>query len=212
MTFTEYKEQLLSYLRKEKELTERDIQNHAELSEEEKVEQGYLIKKCQVSIIRDGCTELIAKENNTKLRAGDKVKLIDINNGRGVEASVIENSFDRISVNVSLQKTSQYDIIVKEGFYLDPLISVLDYLEEGGSGTTYIKELCNQEAPVEVGYDPIDVNDVNIPTDLNQVQRLALEKVLKRPSLYCIQGPPGTGKPTCLQQLPRFLVRMEMRC
>lgn len=198
MTFTEYKEQLLSYLRKEKELTERDIQNHAELSEEEKVEQGYLIKKCQVSIIRDGCTELIAKENNTKLRAGDKVKLIDINNGRGVEASVIENSFDRISVNVSLQKTSQYDIIVKEGFYLDPLISVLDYLEEGGSGTTYIKELCNQEAPVEVGYDPIDVNDVNIPTDLNQVQRLALEKVLKRPSLYCIQGPPGTGKTNVL--------------
>lgn len=198
MTFTEYKEQLLSYLREEKELTERDIQNHADLSDDEKVEQGYLIKGCQVSIIKDGCSELIVKENNTKLRAGDKVKLIDTDNGKSLEASVIENTFDRIGVDVSLKKSMQYDIVVKEGFYLDPLISLLDYLEEGSSGTSYIKELCNEETPVEVGYKPIDVENVIIPPDLNQVQRYAVEKVLKRPSLYCIQGPPGTGKTNVL--------------
>ena len=35
MTFDEYKDKLLSYLNEEKELIEKDIQDHLELSDEE---------------------------------------------------------------------------------------------------------------------------------------------------------------------------------
>ena len=198
MTFDEYKEQLLSYLKEEKELTEKDIQNHLDLSDEEKVEQGYLIKGCLVTDSKDGCSELKTKDNNTKFRGGDRVELIEVSSGKSTKATVIENTFDSISVNVPLQLSSHYDIVAKEGFYLDPLISVLDYLEEGASGTSYIKQLCNIEQPRKEGYRPIDASKVDILKDLDQTQREAVENVLKCPSLYCIQGPPGTGKTNVL--------------
>lgn len=198
MTFNEYKEQLLSYLKEEKELTEKDIQDHLNLSDEEKVEQGYLIKGCLVTDSKDGCSELKTKDNNTKLRAGDRVELIEVYSGKSTKATVIENTFDIISVNAPLLLKSQYDIVVKEGFYLDPLISVLDYLEEGASGTSYIRQLCDIEQPRSEGYRPIDTSKVDIPKDLDSTQREAVENVLKCPSLYCIQGPPGTGKTNVL--------------
>ena len=198
MTFVEYKDHLISYLKKEKELTERDIQSHLDLSDEEKVEQGYLIKGCLVTGSRDGCSELCTPENNTKLRCGDKVELIDVNSGNSTKATIIENTFDTLSVNAPLLLSSQYDIVVKEGFYLDPLISVLEKQEEGKSGTYYINQLCYIEQPSEKGYISIDVKSVEIPKELNPSQREAVEKVLKCPSLYCIQGPPGTGKTNVL--------------
>ena len=109
MNFDEYKGQLLSYLDKEKELTEKDIQDHLDLSDDEKVEQGYLIKGCVVTDSEDGCSELSTPENNTKLRGGDKVELIDVNSGKSTKATVIENTFDNISVNVPLPLSSLYD-------------------------------------------------------------------------------------------------------
>ena len=194
MTFDEYKDQLLSYLNKEKELTEKDIQDHLDLSDDEKVEQGYLIKGGIVTDSRDGCSELSTPENNTKLRGGDKVDLLDLNSGKSTEATVIENTFDNISVNVELQKSSQYDIIVKEGFYLDPLINLLEKMKDGDPGTFYMEELCGKEKPEETGYGAIDVSSLQLPSKLNASQKNSIEKVLQRPSLYCIQGPPGTGK------------------
>lgn len=198
MTFDEYKELLLSYLKEEKKLTEKDIQDHLNLSDEEKVEQGYLIKGCLVTDSKDGCSELKTKDNNTRLRGGDRVELIEVYSGKSTKATVIENTFDTISVNAPLLLKSQYDIVVKEGFYLDPLISVLDYLEEGASGTSYIRQLCDIEQPRSEGYRPIDTSKVDIPKDLDSTQREAVENVLKCPSLYCIQGPPGTGKTNVL--------------
>ena len=194
MTFNEYKDQLLSYLNKEKELTEKDIQDHLDLSDDEKVEQGYLIKGCIVTDSRDGCSELSTLENNTKLRGGDKVELIDVNSGKKTEATVIENTFDNISVNKELQISSQYDIVVKEGFYLDSLINLLEKMKDGDPGTFYMEELCGKEKPEETGYGAIDVGSIQLPSKLNASQKNSIEKVLQRPSLYCIQGPPGTGK------------------
>ena len=204
MNFDEYKGQLLSYLDKEKELTEKDIQDHLDLSDDEKVEQGYLIKGCIVTDSRDGCSELSTPENNTKLRGGDKVELVDVKSGKSIESTVIENTFDNISVNKELQASSQYDIIVKEGFYLDPLIHLLDKLESGDPGSFYMEELCGKEKPEEVGYGAIDVNSVQFPSKLNPSQKNAIEKVLQRPSLYCIQGPPGTGKTDVLATIASF--------
>lgn len=199
MTFNEYKDQLLSYLRQEKELIEKDIQDHLDLSDDEKVEQGYLIKGCVVTDSKDGCLELSTINNNTKLRAGDSIELVDVVSGKSTKASVVENSFDSIcvSTNTSLPLSSQYDIAVKEGFYLDPLIKVLEKLEEGASGTSYVNQLCGIEKPREEGFWPLD-GERFIPQDHNLAQRQAVKKVLRCPSLYCIQGPPGTGKTNVL--------------
>ncbi len=194
MTFDEYKDQLLSYLREEKELTERDIQDHLDLSDEEKVEQGYLIKGCLVTDSKDGCSELSTPENNTKLRSGDHVEVVDVSSGNSINATVIENTFDSISVNVPLQLSSHYDIVVKEGFYLEPLIQLMERMDDGDLGSFYMEELCRKEKPDETGYGAIDVNSIQLPSKLNTSQKNAIEKVLQRPSLYCIQGPPGTGK------------------
>lgn len=208
MTFEEHKERLLSYLKEEKALTETDIKNHDSLSDPDKVEQGYLIKDCRVVVSKDGGTEFVARENNTKLRAGDRVTLRNVKDGRSIkDILVIENTFDKISVNVSLPVDSVYDISVQESFYLDPLISVIERLEEGASGTSYINQLCGNVVPSEEGFNPIDPVKADIPSELNAAQRHAVEKVLKRPSMYCIQGPPGTGKTNVLAAIARIFSR-----
>ena len=196
MTFDEYKAQLLSYLNTEKLLTETDIENHKQLSDQEKVEQGYLIQGCRVSIVCDDCYELAVDKNNTKLRSGDKVSVYRVGSAEHFDATVVENSFDTISISTMspLDVNAPYEIEVKEGFYLDPLIQLLEKLENGDSGTFYMEELCEQENPEETGYGAFDANTLQLPSKLNESQRNAIEKVLQRPSLYCIQGPPGTGK------------------
>lgn len=200
MTFTKYKELLLSYLNREKELMERDIELHQDLSDEEKVEQGYLIKGCEVTSHIDGGYELLAPANNTKLRAGDKIVLVEEGSSESFKATIIENFFNQVSIetNAVLSPSLKYDIIVTEAVYLDPLISLLDGLEEGASGTFYINMLCGADNLEDEGYSPIDINEVVIPSNLNEAQATSIERVLKCPSLYCIQGPPGTGKTAVL--------------
>ena len=164
MTLEEYKNQLLDYLKKEKELTERDIQAHKNLSDEDKVEQGYLIKGCRVSKEIDGCYELTAKENNTKLRAGDIVNITHNGSNGRIRATIIENYFNNISLSTTsiLDKDIEYDIHVTEAVLLEPLIQLLNNIEDGSSGAMYLKELFQLEEPHETGYRTINVNTVDI--------------------------------------------------
>lgn len=205
MTFDEYKEQLLDYLKKEKELTERDIQSHKDLSEEEKIEQGYLVKGCLVSSHIDDCYELTARENNTKLRTGDRVILTRKDSEAKINATIVENFFNTISIttNAIMDKLQTYDIHVTEAVLLDPLIQLLEELEDGTSGSYYLKELCKIETPEKRGYGAIDVNNADFPNRLNEAQHEAVERVLARPTLYCIQGPPGTGKTDVLSTIAK---------
>ena len=55
MTFDEYINQLLLYVRTEKELIELDIKNHSTLPDKEKIEHGYLIKDSRVTAVVDDC-------------------------------------------------------------------------------------------------------------------------------------------------------------
>lgn len=205
ITFEDYKQQLLDYLKKEKELTERDIQSHKDLSDEEKIEQGYLVKGCLVSSHVEDCYELTARENNTKLRAGDRVILTRKGSETRVHATIVENFFNSISITTkaSLDKSDTYDIHVTEAVLLDPLIQLLEGLEDGASGSYYLRELCRIDAPEDTGYGAIDIQEADIPERLNDAQRTAIKKVLARPTLYCIQGPPGTGKTDILSTIAK---------
>lgn len=205
MTFIEYKEQLLNYLYQEKTLMERDIELHQNLSDEEKIEQGYLIKNCEVTNFIDGVYELNAQVNNTKLRAGDRVAFIGKGSNTSINATVIENFFTQLSVETKgeLLVSLKYDVYVKEAVFLDPLISLLEGLEDGASGSYYLEMLSGIKEPVDKGFLPINVESVSIPQNLNEAQRDAISKAVNKPSLYCIQGPPGTGKTAVLATIAR---------
>lgn len=205
MTFKDYKNQLLEYLKREKEFTEDDIQNHKDLPEDDQVEQGYLVPDCHITKKVDDCYELTTQENNSKLRAGDRVVLTRNGSNTKIKATIVENFFNQISITTSaaLDMSYTYDIHVTEAVLLDPLINLFEGLEDGASGSFYIKELGQLEQPNKNGYGAIDVSKTTLPTNMNEAQRTAVEKVFSRPSIYCIQGPPGTGKTDVLSTIAR---------
>lgn len=206
MVFEEYKDSLLDYLNQEKILMERDIELHQDLPDEEKIEQGYLIPACRITNHVDDSYELTATENNSKLRAGDKVTLVCEDGSTIKGVTIIENFFNRISITTenTLDKEKEYEILVTEAVLLDPLINLIDGLENGAPGSFYLEELCGAELPDEQGYYPIDIGSVFVPPRLNEAQLSAVDKVLKRPTLHCIQGPPGTGKTDVLATIARI--------
>lgn len=205
MDFQDCKNLLLEYLKKEKELMARDIELHQNLSDEEKIEQGFLIKDCEVTSFVDGVYELNARVNNTKLRAGDRVVLVRIDLKTNINATVIENFFNQLSVetNDELDASLKYDVYVKEAIFLDPLITLLEGLEDGASGSHYLEMLYGIKEPLVNGFSPINVERIHIPHNLNKAQRDAILKSVGKPSLYCIQGPPGTGKTAVLATIAR---------
>ena len=205
MNFEEFKNKWLEYLESEKKLTQEDIQNHLDLPDNEKVELGYLIKSCRVIAVADDCYELSALENNSKLRAGDKVLLFPSDSNKEIKATIVDNFFNTITLipQTHLDNSLTYDIQITEAVMLDPLIQLVSGLEDGDTGSAFIKELCQSRQPKTKGVFGIDPQSVRLPSRLNNAQHSAIENVLYRPSLYCIQGPPGTGKTDVLSEIAK---------
>ncbi len=205
MTFSEYKQQLLEYLHCEKELAEKDIEIHQSLSDKEKIEQGYLLRGCLVQKQIDDCYELLASENNSKLRSGDRVVMISPNNGVKNYATIVENFFDHITIttDAKLSYDTAYDIIITEAVFLDPLIQLIERVEEGLSGSFYIEELAGIQEPDAAGSRSIDYDTLTFQQSFNEAQSEAIRNALLRPSVYCIQGPPGTGKTDVLSHIAK---------
>lgn len=199
MSFEEYKKEFINYLQKEKELIERDILLHQSLSDDEKVELGYLVKDCKIIETLGNEYTLKVCDNNSKLRAGDKVILkggLSI-----VNATIIENFFDLItlSANVKLSVTQSYDIHVTEAYVNSIFIQLYDKLSEVSFGSYFFKTLFLGETPIKerkaLAFDNKDI------ASFNEKQQEAIIRTTKRPSVYCIQGPPGTGKTAVLAQI-----------
>ena len=203
MDFEFYKDQLLKYLETEKELLNADIIANSELTDVEKIERGYLIEGCCVADCNDGCYDLKATINNSKLRAGDRVVLTKEGESSKMKAVVVENFFDTITLipNSPLDYGAIYSIHVVEAVLLDHIITLLGNLQEGGTGSLYIKELFGVKEPKERGVLAIDHGVINPLRQFNSAQLDAIKSVLNRPSLYSIQGPPGTGKTDVLSEI-----------
>lgn len=69
------RKRIYDYLQQQKELELADIEANSQLTDEEKVEAGLLIKDAQVVKVCDNQYELHTTEDNTKIRVGDSVKL-----------------------------------------------------------------------------------------------------------------------------------------
>ena len=194
-SFTEFRNSILTYLKQEKEYYDKDIEANESLTDAQKIETGLLIDKADISSALPPFYILSVNENNTKLRAGDKVLLVS--DVKKTEARIVENLEKTITVESSekLDSLKSYRIEVHEFALLDPLIQLTRKIEEGAIGSYWMEILANVKNPNAVGYKPIDVNSVKtIPPSLNEEQRQCIKQILDRPTFCCLQGPPGTGK------------------
>lgn len=85
-SFTEFRNSILTYLKQEKEYYDKDIEAKESLTDAQKIETGLLIDKADISSALPPFYILSVNENNTKLRAGDKVLLVsDVKKNRSTD-------------------------------------------------------------------------------------------------------------------------------
>lgn len=202
MTFEEYKQQILDYLNTQKELELADMEANRNLPIEEKIEKGLLISDVEVIEGKDGCYALRTFEDNSKLRIGDKVKVLA--GQASVHAKVVDIGLNGLAIecHTPLHEGQHISIEVCECVLLDPMISLLNSVEEGRPGAFYLKQLAGIEQPRMRGTGAIDAEDVGtIPDYMDGRKKKVISDSLMRPSIYCIQGPPGTGKTSVLSTI-----------
>lgn len=197
-----YKNAILDYLRAEKAAYENDIESHKSLSDEEKEEIGLLIRNAKITSRKGNEIVFSVAVNNTKLRPGDKVVLMDEESLSHYNAAVIENGFEEIelSCNSLLNEESTFSVKIFEQVFLDTIITLTESIEDGAPGSAFLELLSGSESPMLEGLGGFSIARPNYG-NLNDDQIKICEAVLKRPSLYCIQGPPGTGKTDVLASI-----------
>ena len=203
------RQHIYDYLLQQKELELADIEANSQLTDEEKVEAGLLIKDAQVVKVCDNLYELHTTEDNTKLRVGDSVRIS--NRYISVNAKIIDLYLEGLSIetSASMKENDFVDIEVVEHMMLDPMLDLLDGIREGCPGYSFLNLLAGKETPRSKGLGAIDPRFVTIPGVLNTAQSSAVADCLKRPSVYCLQGPPGTGKTAVLSTIAKVYATMR---
>lgn len=190
-----FKKAILDYLYAEKQAYQDDIESHKSLSDDEKEDLGLLIRNAKI-VSRKGDEIIVSVTvNNTKLRPGDKVLLMDEESSSQYNASVIENGFEEVVLSCSylLNEQSLYSIKIIEQVYLDTIIKLTESIEDGAPGSSFFDLLSVEDSPDTDGLGGFKVEKKDFDR-LNEEQIAICDAVFKRPSIYCIQGPPGTGK------------------
>lgn len=194
-----FQKAILAYLMKQKDLEEADIKAALQLSEEEKIEQGLLIKEACVKRCLGKEYELATSEDNTKLRVGDSVKIKSFSSVSN--AKVLEQGVDSLTIETEacLMEGDVLDVEVCQYMMLDPMIELASRIDDGCPGSHLMAILAGEKSPKKSGLGRINPALVTtIPQELNAQQRAFALDCLARPSVYCMQGPPGTGKTAVL--------------
>lgn len=205
-----FRDQLLEYLETQKKLEEQDIEANRRLSDEEKVEAGLLLKDARVIKVLGHQYVLSTVDDNTKLRVGDGVSCLS--SGISFSAKIIDLGLGTVTIESSMDlvKGEMLDIEVKQFMLLDPMISLMQNVDDGKPGASFLAMLSKQETPADKGLGAINANLVTtIPDSHNERQLEVIRDVLKRPSVYCIQGPPGTGKTAVLATIAHTFCRQR---
>lgn len=194
-----FRDEILDYLRLQKQYEEADLLAHKHLTHEEKVEQGLLIMGAEV--IRQKGKEYVLRtfEDNTKMRVGDRVVIVHSN--YRTSAKIVDLGVNLIALETStcLLVGDSVNIEVMEFVLLEPMIQLAQEIEDGRPGASFLRQLAGLEDVVHIGLGSIDPDMVDtIPSSMNKMQREVVCDVLNRPSVFCIQGPPGTGKTAVL--------------
>ena len=211
MTFDSFKRDILVYLEASRDWEKQDIQDHENLPETDKIEQGYMIKNAIITKIdKQGACELSTPNNYTKWKIGDTVNFAWLPDGiERVTGStyITDNLVDSISVS-KLLKCSKigefFNFYKQENELYSIYISIINEIQDGASGAGYLKVLANIKEPKIEGFSKLSLSSDDIPKHLNKEQLKAVEAIIKCPQLYAIQGPPGTGKTDVLSVIAKL--------
>lgn len=201
MDFNTYKQQLVDYLERQKDFEQAEILEHESLSDQEKVEQGFLIQNAQITGI-DKVSETLSlrvTDNNTKWRTGDKIRYqsTTVPAVSGI-CVILDNFADEIILSAksaSFQIGMTLDLSLIESSMTSMICSAVSNIEQGKSGAYFLKILGGLDEAEEEYGTPLQSEDLS---SYNEQQTNAITAVLKRPSIYALQGPPGTGKTAVL--------------
>lgn len=204
MTMEEFRDILLKYLFVEKKFEEEEAENQKNMSREEKVENNLLLIDVTIKNHEEDFYELNVPENYSKLRAGDKVVIINDETSSEAEATVIDVFFDTLTISCDkeLDIDATYSIEQKSPELLQALISCLEGIYAGVPGAAFLRLLSGEEKFELVDFLKVAIDDVpyfdSIKNKLNQEQLDAVSSMLEFPPIHVLQGPPGTGKTAVL--------------
>lgn len=204
MTMEEFRDSLLKYLFVEKKLEEDDAEKQKNMSREEKVENNLLLINVTIKNREDDFYELNVPDNYSKLRAGDKVVIVNEDSHTEYEATIIDVFFDTLTISCDKELDSNvaYSIEQKSPELLQALISCLEGIYSGVPGAAFLRLLSGEEKFETVDFLKVDIDDVpyfdSIKNILNQEQLSAVSSMLEYPPVHVLQGPPGTGKTAVL--------------
>lgn len=204
MTMEEFRDNLLRYLFVEKKFAEEDAEKQKNMSKEEKVENNLLLINVTINSHEEDVYELNVPDNYSKLRAGDKVSIVNEDTSSEYEATVIDVFFDTLTISCDkeLDPNANYSIEQKSPNLLQTLISCLEGIYAGVPGAAFLRLLSGEEKCELVDFLKVDIDNVpyfdNIKNILNEEQLSAVSSMLEYPPIHVLQGPPGTGKTAVL--------------
>ena len=204
MTMEEFRDNLLKYLYVEKKLAEEEAEKQKNMSREEKVENCLLLINVTIKCHKDDIYELNVPDNYSKLRAGDKVVIVNENNSTECEATIIDVFFDTLTISCDkeLDTKAAFSIEQKSPDLLQALIPCLEGIYSGVPGAAFLRLLSGEEKLELVDFLKVDINNVphfnGIKKILNKEQLEAVSAMLEYPPVHVLQGPPGTGKTAVL--------------
>ena len=204
MTMEEFRDNLLKYLYVEKKLAEEEAEKQKNMSREEKVENCLLLINVTIKCHKDDIYELNVPDNYSKLRAGDKVVIVNENSSTECEATIIDVFFDTLTISCDkeLDTKAAFSIEQKSPDLLQALISCLEGIYSGVPGAAFLRLLSGEEKLELVDFLKVDINNVphfnGIKKILNKEQLEAVSAMLEYPPVHVLQGPPGTGKTAVL--------------
>lgn len=215
MTMENFRDTLLKYLFAEKKLGEEDTEKLKNMSREEKEENYLLLVNATINSHEDGVYELNVPDNYSKLRAGDKVVIINENSSSKCDATIIDVFLDTItlSCNKELDINATFSIEQKAPELLQALISCLEGIYSGVPGAAFLRLLSGEEKFETVDFLKVAIDDVpnfdNIKNKLNHEQLSAVSSMLEYSPVHVLQGPPGTGKTAVLAATAIATARMN---
>lgn len=215
MTMEDFRDNLLKYLFVEKKLEEEDAEKQKNMSREEKVENNLLLINVTVKSHEENIYELNVSDNYSKLRAGDKVVIVNEESHSEYEATIIDVFFDTLTISCDkeLDTKAIYSIEQKSPELLQALISCLEGIYSGVPGAAFLRLLSGEEKFETVDFLKVAIDDIpyfdSIKSKLNHEQLSAVSSMLEYPSVHVLQGPPGTGKTAVLAATAIATARMN---
>ena len=159
-----FRNNLLAYLLAERDFTQAEIDTHAALPREAKTDLGLLVPLAVVAEVRGGRIVVSATDNNTKLRPGDAVFVIDpsgrIRKRKGV---VVENRIESLELEVggTWAVGDILDVAVEETACLEPFIKQVSAIAPGLPGARFLSILGGFSEPSAAGLGSISETEAS---------------------------------------------------